>query len=224
MRSQTSTSDSFGCWVKLRISPMSRSNIVGGKNWLTKACLICSQVAITPGHNSLYQRFVSLTRDDGKKFEFDGVHIGIGILEHTANFNEFSDVLMWIGPRTTIELTVFDHRKVMSFHVEIISKVNRNDSSRESWCYGSVVCPHRTFPDVRPGQAAVRLAAFGSDELEEPDDYSIGPDGYSIGSDGSIESGLGFVSGRSTGLLGRSAGLNCKDFFYERRTEMLRND
>ncbi|GJV68421.1 hypothetical protein Tco_1483930 [Tanacetum coccineum] len=47
---------------------MSRSNIVGGKNRLTKACLISSQVVITPGLSSLNQILASPARDDGKSF------------------------------------------------------------------------------------------------------------------------------------------------------------
>ncbi|GJV94076.1 hypothetical protein Tco_1541889 [Tanacetum coccineum] len=45
---------------------MSRSNIAGGKNWLTKACLICSQVVITHRLSSLNHILASSTRDDGK--------------------------------------------------------------------------------------------------------------------------------------------------------------
>ncbi|GJX56516.1 retrovirus-related pol polyprotein from transposon TNT 1-94 [Tanacetum coccineum] len=47
---------------------MSRSNIAGGKNRLTKACLISSQVVITPGLSSLNQILSSPARDDGKSF------------------------------------------------------------------------------------------------------------------------------------------------------------
>ncbi|GJS94487.1 hypothetical protein Tco_0801455 [Tanacetum coccineum] len=47
---------------------MSWSNIAGGKNWLTKACLISSQVVITPGLRSLNQILASPARDDGKSF------------------------------------------------------------------------------------------------------------------------------------------------------------
>ncbi|GKD29692.1 hypothetical protein Tco_1240470 [Tanacetum coccineum] len=49
---------------------------------------------------------------------------------------------MRIGPRTSIELAVFDHRKVMTFHGEIVSKVNRNNSGPGSGCYDSIVSPH----------------------------------------------------------------------------------
>ncbi|GJY48133.1 hypothetical protein Tco_0438089 [Tanacetum coccineum] len=48
---------------------MSRSNIAGGKNRLTKACLISSQVAITPGLSSLNQILASLARDDGQNLD-----------------------------------------------------------------------------------------------------------------------------------------------------------
>ncbi|GJT24938.1 hypothetical protein Tco_0894875 [Tanacetum coccineum] len=71
---------------------MSRSNIAGGKNLLTNACLICSQVAITPG------------------------------FKHSANLNEIGDVLVQIGPRTPVKLSVFDHREVMTFNGEVVSK------------------------------------------------------------------------------------------------------
>nr|GEY97902.1 hypothetical protein [Tanacetum cinerariifolium] len=47
---------------------MSRSNIAGGKNQLTKACLISSQVDITPGLSSSNQILASPARDDGKSF------------------------------------------------------------------------------------------------------------------------------------------------------------
>ncbi|GJX39352.1 hypothetical protein Tco_0252655 [Tanacetum coccineum] len=45
---------------------MSRSNIAGGKNWLTKPCLICSQVAITQRLSSLNHTLASPARDDRK--------------------------------------------------------------------------------------------------------------------------------------------------------------
>ncbi|GKF33134.1 hypothetical protein Tco_0106334 [Tanacetum coccineum] len=47
---------------------MSWSNIAGGKNRLTKACLISSQVVITPGLSSLNQILASPAMDDGKSF------------------------------------------------------------------------------------------------------------------------------------------------------------
>ncbi|GJR62598.1 hypothetical protein Tco_1504760 [Tanacetum coccineum] len=59
-----------------------------------------------------------------KKFELDGVHIGIAISEHSINLNEFGDVLVWIGPRMAVKLSVFDHLKAMTFHGEVVSKVN----------------------------------------------------------------------------------------------------
>ncbi|GJR80823.1 hypothetical protein Tco_0151608 [Tanacetum coccineum] len=45
---------------------MSRSNSAGGKNRLTKAYLICSQVAIPPGISSLNHTLASSARDNGK--------------------------------------------------------------------------------------------------------------------------------------------------------------
>ncbi|GKC29261.1 hypothetical protein Tco_1036555 [Tanacetum coccineum] len=45
---------------------MSRSNIAGGKNQLTKAFLICSQVVITPGLSSFNHTLASPAMDDGK--------------------------------------------------------------------------------------------------------------------------------------------------------------
>nr|GEV71191.1 nucleotide-binding alpha-beta plait domain-containing protein [Tanacetum cinerariifolium] len=47
---------------------MNRSNIAGGKNRLTKAYLISSQVVITPGLSSLNQILASPVKDDGKSF------------------------------------------------------------------------------------------------------------------------------------------------------------
>ncbi|GKB24248.1 hypothetical protein Tco_0863649 [Tanacetum coccineum] len=55
-------------------------------------------------------------------------NIGVTISEHFANLDEFSDVLVRIGPRTSFKLAVFDHRKVMTFNGEVVSKVNRDDS------------------------------------------------------------------------------------------------
>nr|GEX65294.1 hypothetical protein [Tanacetum cinerariifolium] len=49
-----------------------------------------------------------LMKDENAK-DLDGVNIDVAISEHTANFDEFGDVLMRIDPRTSIELTVFDH-------------------------------------------------------------------------------------------------------------------
>ncbi|GJW79279.1 hypothetical protein Tco_0140961 [Tanacetum coccineum] len=45
---------------------MSRSSITGRKNQLTKACLIYSQVAITPVLSSLNHTLASPAMDDGK--------------------------------------------------------------------------------------------------------------------------------------------------------------
>nr|GEU35239.1 DNA-directed DNA polymerase [Tanacetum cinerariifolium] len=48
-----------------------------------------------------------------------------------------------ISPRTSVKLSVFNHREVMTFYGEVVSKVNRDDSVPRSGCYGSVVSPHR---------------------------------------------------------------------------------
>ncbi|GKF19574.1 hypothetical protein Tco_0068212, partial [Tanacetum coccineum] len=62
--------------------------------------------------------------------------------EHSANLNEFGDVLVRIGPCTSFKLSVFDHREVVTFNGEVVSKVNRDDSGPRNGCYGSVVPPH----------------------------------------------------------------------------------
>ncbi|GJZ52019.1 hypothetical protein Tco_0606534 [Tanacetum coccineum] len=43
----------------------------------------------------------------------------------------------------SVKLVVFDHREVMTFNGEAVSKVNRDDSGLGIGCYGSVVPPHR---------------------------------------------------------------------------------
>nr|GFD47275.1 hypothetical protein [Tanacetum cinerariifolium] len=50
------------------------------------------------------------------------------ILEHFANLDEFGDVHVRIGPRTSVKLAVFDQREVMTFNGEVVSKVNRDNS------------------------------------------------------------------------------------------------
>ncbi|GJX46869.1 reverse transcriptase domain-containing protein [Tanacetum coccineum] len=79
----------------------------------------------------------------GDRFEFDGVSIGVTISEHSANIYEFGDLLVRIDPRMSVKLAIFDHREVMTFNGEAVSKVNYGDSSPRSGCYGSVVSLHR---------------------------------------------------------------------------------
>ncbi|GKA60325.1 hypothetical protein Tco_0759732 [Tanacetum coccineum] len=43
-------------------------------------------------------------------------------LYHSANLNKFGDVLVRIGPRTSVKLSLFDHREVMTFNGEVVSK------------------------------------------------------------------------------------------------------
>ncbi|GKB16284.1 hypothetical protein Tco_0850207 [Tanacetum coccineum] len=118
MKSQASKSDSFGCWVKLQISPMSRSNIAGGKNRLTKACLIPSQVVITLGLNSVYQTLATLERDDVKSFSLME-STWLPYQNTTVNLMKFGVCAMLSARTRPSDLTVFEQSKeLMSFHAE----------------------------------------------------------------------------------------------------------
>ncbi|GJV67990.1 hypothetical protein Tco_1483499 [Tanacetum coccineum] len=94
------------------------------------------------------------------KFELDDIHIGVVILEHSANLDKFGDVLVRISPRTAIKLSVFDHLKVMTFHGKVVSKVN----------------PHNTLQRTgRQELSAGQLAsAFGRIEMSQSARLSAG--------------------------------------------------
>nr|GEW50812.1 hypothetical protein [Tanacetum cinerariifolium] len=66
------------------------------------------------------------------EFDFDYNRIGCAISKHSVNLNKFGDVLVRISSRTSVKLVAFDHREVMTFNGEVVSKVNRDDSSLES--------------------------------------------------------------------------------------------
>ncbi|GJV81751.1 hypothetical protein Tco_1517621 [Tanacetum coccineum] len=59
----------------------------------------------------------------------EGRCIGVTILKYSKNLDKFGDVLVRIGPCTSVKLAVFDHRKVMTFNGEVVSKINRDNSS-----------------------------------------------------------------------------------------------
>ncbi|GJS59093.1 hypothetical protein Tco_0653877 [Tanacetum coccineum] len=123
------------------------SNIASGKNRLMKACLICSQVVITPGLSSLNHTLASRTRDDGKSLSLIASALVVPYQNILQILTNSGDVLVWISPRTSVKLSVFDHREVMTFNGEVISKVNHDDSDPGSGCYGLVVSPHRLNVD-----------------------------------------------------------------------------
>nr|GEX94823.1 hypothetical protein [Tanacetum cinerariifolium] len=120
---------------------------------------------------SLNHTLASSTKDDGKSLSLIASALVVPYRNIPQNLDEYGDVLVRIGPRTSIKLAVFDHRKVMTFNGEVVSKVNRNDSCPRSGYYGSVVSPHSRAAETTSRAAGGDLV-FARDEPAGSDSQS----------------------------------------------------
>ncbi|GKA38107.1 hypothetical protein Tco_0724672 [Tanacetum coccineum] len=95
---------------------MSRSNIAGGKNSY-KAVLFVPNVAITLDLVREHPT-ASPSEDDGKSLSLIAFALVIPYRKNIHIIYEFGESC-GIGPRTSVKLSVFDHREVMTFNGEV---------------------------------------------------------------------------------------------------------
>nr|GEY36894.1 hypothetical protein [Tanacetum cinerariifolium] len=78
-----------------------------------------------------------------EKFDFDDLQIGCNLLHDVADCEEFTDVVMRIGPQITIGFIFPNHFQVSTIDNKVIINIELNNGRIRSRCYSLSTIPHR---------------------------------------------------------------------------------